>query len=649
MTISSTGFIGFTDISREFSATLRSVSYVTAQGGGVYLVGMTTAPAVNDVVIWGYPRREWGRVTAVSNLDITIFSPYYVPTVLDTWWTAAPNRFQLNRYYRGGEFVPSTAVQIPTAGTISFDNFRGASNVVSGTVYAMDNPAVGLVNSVTLPPGTWHVYVRAVGAGGGGGGGDENVFGSNGGVGGSFQAKYTITAAATGRLVVAAGQGGGGGASFATRAQGGFGGRSWAWTDTAGASSAAASSHQVHRIINGGWTADLENFGVRSPGFSTGDNTVTFLVNFPTAGNYRFSGSTVVPAANGQSQIIAFINNSPNTVVTLTGPSTVNQSDVAMPAGWTKVQLRISRTGGTQTSDGGFIRIRRLSDSLEIFNTSEVVYGGSYGGGYSELNGGNGGESGAIEFSGAGGGGGAASAILWYPNNDPFTGGSVQVLGVAPGGGGGSGTGRNVNPQAQGGRFLANWSNRGYTTTQSDLYNRLGDSSWFDDPAPGSRTPYAVVPTMMGQGHVNADQFSPPTSSFWDKYVYSWDGGAGGGGGAPAGKAGGYSERPGSEWVFVSDPKNNSGLWAAPDESAGSGGTQGWIYQNPSYFVSGTGAAASQTNVNFGGAGGNTSQYYAFLGQGGAAGSPSQASTSGRSGGVALRFSSVDDGIYPTP
>jgi hypothetical protein len=552
------------------------------------------------------------------------------------------NLLSLSSFYAGGANVPSgtvgypngVATPIPSSGTISFANFYGSSKQVVQTFY---QPGSGL-NTLTIPAGIWYVYVEAVGAGGGGGGGD-GTFGTAGGLGGSFRAKFTITANQTGKLAFSTGWGGLPGVS--TRDGGGGGaGRSYSWMNNS----------NLYDIDNTGnpnfrstycyegpntWHPFLEEEAIWSGLFDQQglDARAPVAVFFPTTGNYTFQG-----AADNDFNV--YLDNTTNLIGNFGGLTTIKTANRTISAGWHTIYLAAINYGGPQ---GIGLRILRALDNMQVFNTRGLTDGGYTSGNFWFLNGGEGGHAGRYGTSGAAGGGGSGTGLLWYPNNNPLT-ASPVILGIAPGGGGGAGTGRYINPGASGGIYLSNWDNRGLVVDSGSILNGsrpAANTSWWFGRAQGNRVPYVVLNErggyggLKGQGGHNSAAFYPPSTDYgWTSESGGWDGGAGGGGGAPWGHPGGYADKSDSYWYVSSSTdkyNNTTSQWNPPQESSGAGGNQGYCFLNSNYVSS---YVVSQINT-----------YYSNYGAGGAGGNAQGGF--GQAGAIRVRVSNVDDGIYP--
>jgi len=647
MAIPSSGTISMLDLAKEFDST--SVGSITSlsnyAGTNVWVWALSgSGILVGDILFrddFAFNDFNWGRVTASSGsgIEVVWFGRPGSAAATDNGalpYVGMPVRRaravnNLSDYYRGGARVPNIAgnAAIPTSGPISLANFQGTANQ---QVYQRVLPGAGL-DVITVPAGTWYVYVVAVGAGGGGGAGDGGLSGTPGGFGGSLRAKFTVNAGQTGSFVLATGNGGTAGTGAANAGRGGFGGRSYSWANNTNPSPANNNNGlegQFYSTFNQGdpnsWEYALEVQAVWSPFFdSQGLNSrVPVSIFFPTTGVYDFIGLS----DNRLNIYIDTTNDQIGTAGTFDGFATLKQVSRTVTSGWHTVYFSAENSGG---SKGIGLGINRQSDGLQIFRTRGLVGGGFYSGNWWFLNGGEGGASGSVGTSGAGGGGGAGSALLWYPFNNYLTSAlGAEILAIAPGGGGGAGTGSGINPNSAGGIYSANWSNRPVTTNVNDVTGAelLGNILWWTSRSPGNRVPYNILQGLRGQGATHSGEFFPPgTDNGWNAEVNGWDGGAGGGGGAPWGYAGGYAERSGSNWSL-------SGTWTAPFESAGSGGNQGFILLHSSFVNN---YLTSRTNT-----------YYPAFGAPGLGRFIEGNSSNGQPGAIAVRVSNIDDGIYPT-
>jgi hypothetical protein len=572
------------------------------------------------------------------------------------------NLLSLSSFYAGGANVPSGTVgfpngvstPIPSSGTISYANFLGAARQTAFTAQTIG------ITDLTLTAGTWYVYARAVGGGGGGGGGD-GVFGSPGGFGSSWRAKFTINAAQPGNLTLVAGNAGAGGGPNGSQKS--RGGRSLSFTETGTRDGNGYTWYPVHQPWAGvggappTWTPLLGQESIWMDNFTVSDtNRIPISVFFPTTGDYTFTGAAA-------ENFNVYLGSETSLVGNFSGSSSSKVVVVNVQAGWRTVFFNAYNAFGTVAKQAIALVINRTSDNVQIFNTRGLTDGGYTSGGYWFLNGGSGGFRGTTGTSGSGGGGGGGTALLWYPNNNPRTAEPI-VLGIAGGGGGGAGTGSQVNPNLQSNSlppgpeiiYLANWNIRGLVlgpTGSSSIFSPAvagGNSATWFGRAVGNRVPYVVSNGKAGlRGHgghfdLYGQQFFPPYPSIFGATGQGlWDGGAGGGGGAPWGYAGGYAERPDSSWV-------NMGLfgaldsWNAPNESAGSGGGQGFLFLNSNYVGTGDYFASSGNGLQYNTGSGT------FNGTRGSGG-PSSGSTTnvgiGTGGSIAVRISNVDDGIYP--
>jgi hypothetical protein len=411
------------------------------------------------------------------------------------------------------------------------------------------------------------------------------------------------------------------------------------------------------------WTALLDQEAIWITNFNnTNPAPVAVSVFFPTTGDYTFTG-----AASESFQIYLNSNTSSGLIGDLSGYSSSKSVTVNVQVGWRAVYLKATDDPAifSGVTNALALVIKRTSDNLQIFNTRGLTDGGYTSGGYWFLNGGHGGYRGTTGTSGSGGGGGGGTALLWHPNNNPRTSEPI-VLGIAGGGGGGAGTGSQVNPNLQSNPpspsdpryiYLANWNIRGLVrdTESSSIFSPAvagGNSATWFGRAVGNRVPYVLPGAgagLRGQGGNFAATFG--TQRFFPPYqavqsgtgLGTWDGGAGGGGGAPWGYAGGYAERPGSSWSEV-DAGGGLTYWNAPNESAGSGGGQGFLFLNSNYVGTGDYFASSGNGLQYNTGSGT------FNGTRGSGG-PSSGSTTnvgiGTGGSIAVRISNVDDGIYP--
>jgi len=540
----------------------------------------------------------------------------------------------LSNYYSGGAYVPAGTVGfpggvstvIPSSGRINLSNFYGSNRQI------VLNASSDALSGLTIPAGRWHVYTLAVGGGGGGGAGDAGIFGTSGGPGGSIRAKFTITASQPGFMVLATGNGGTPGVGQVRDGGGGGAGRGYSFMNTSNTSDIDATINPNFRstyCYDGSnlWDPLLEDEAIWTGLFDQQGLAarVPVAVFFPTTGNYTFQGA-------GDNDFFVYIDNTTSLVGNFSGFNSVKSITGFVTQGWHTIYLSAQNYGGPA---GIGLRILRSSDALRIFNSRGLTDGGFTSGNFWFLNGGEGGNAGRFGSSGAGGGGGASAGLLWYPNNNPLT-ASPTILAIAPGGGGGAGTGRFINPGAQGGIYLSNWDNRGLIVDSGSIFTSAaggGKPAWWTGRAAGNRVPYATSGTLKGHGGHNSSWFYPPSTEFgWTSESSSWDGGGGGGGGAPWGYAGGYAEKSDSTWVLSGPDKNNQFAWIPPNESSGAGGNQGFIFLN-SNFVNSYLVAMNNTYVPNYGAGGPGG-----YGQGGF----------GQRGVLAVRVSNVDDGIYPT-
>jgi hypothetical protein len=573
----------------------------------------------------------------------------------------------LSTFYAGGEYVPANTVgfpngvstPIPSSGTISYANFLGAARQTAFTAQTTG------ITDLTLTAGTWYVYARAVGGGGGGAGG-EGVFGSSGGRGSSWRAKFTINAAQTGNLTLVAGNGGtGGGPNSSLKSRGG---RSLSFSESGTHNGNDYTWYPIFRVIGDPfWASILEQEAIWTDTFAQSDTVrIPISVFFPTTGDYTFTG-----AASGNFKV--YLGSGTNLIGDFSGsdsPKSVNVVNVS--AGWRTVFFNAYNAPGTVAKQAIALLIKRTSDNVQIFNTRGLTDGGYTSGGFWFLNGGSGGFRGSIGTSGSGGGGGGGTALLWYPNNNPRTAGPI-VLGIAGGGGGGAGTGSQVNPSLQSNPpspsdpryiYLANWNIRGLvvSTESSAIFSPAiagGNSATWFGRAVGNRVPYVLpgagagLRGQGGQGGLGVvtsgtQRFFPPYQEVLAGTAAdaTWDGGAGGGGGAPWGRAGGYAERPDSVWFETPAGPALPGVnyWNAPTESAGSGGGQGFLFLNSNYVGTGDYLASSGNILQY-----NTgsSPYDGTRGVGGLGSGSTTNVGMGSGGSIAVRISNVDDGIYP--
>ena len=114
------------------------------------------------------------------------------------------NPISLSEYYAGGSYVPSGtvgypngggAVAIPTTGTISINNFFGATAFIPGTVTYTSGSG-----TFTVPSGTTTIAIEIVGGAGAGGYGARDFVADQdyGGGGGGGGAKSNTSASASG-------------------------------------------------------------------------------------------------------------------------------------------------------------------------------------------------------------------------------------------------------------------------------------------------------------------------------------------------------------------------------------------------------------------------------------------------------------------
>lgn len=633
MAIPNTPPISTLDILKEFSSvSAGNITSLVNNGGGSWSWTQSVSAAIGDVLyVDDFATNEslYGVVTT-GGTNVTVrwygtSNPYTGMPLLKS----GPN-MKLQNFYRGGALVPNTSanVNIPTSGTIKYSNFLGA---VKQSVYEI--AAITSITSIVVPAGTWYVYTIAVGAGGGGGGTDE-ILGASGGYGGSLKAKFQVTGTSASRFVVTAGTGGAGGASGAGWTYSGQGGRVPTYTsntseavgffDTGSSWYIPYTDDQWIDVLryNSVWNTEFIANGLSA--------RVPTTVRFPTSGNYIFYGMS-------DDDYILYLDSTTNAIANFGGYTSLKSVTVFVTAGWHTLYHAAQDTFGVARAMA--LLIYRASDNLNIFNTRAYAGGGTGSGGFEFLNGGMGGQPGKYGASAAGGGGGSASALLWYPNNDPLTGDNYSILAMAPGGGGGGGAGRFLNATATGGKFLANWNNRGLTLTTS--VGNSGNPDWWNNYTAGYRTPYNVTPTLMGQGAYNMGDYYPAsTDPNYNNLIGTlgagFDGGGGGGGGAPWGRPGAIGDRPASFWTYYPPSVDKSGNplaggWNPPVDSSGSGGNQGYIYLNGdgNYVKS---YLTSETNT-----------YYNTYGL------PGGPTGGGSPGAIKVRITNVDDGIYPTP
>jgi hypothetical protein len=302
------------------------------------------------------------------------------------------NPIALSEYYKNGPYVTATdyAPNVPTSGPIALSNFYSARKL---SLFTLTYTADG---SFVLP-GTFFgsvVINSMLGAGGGGGAGDggPGYAGYPGGLitGGAIPANPGDTV----QVLIG---GGGGGGTYSSGGGAGGGGQTgalnWSTLEMLGI---PGNFHPT----NGAWTGFLNvyavwNFGAEYPSF---DQTVT--INFPVSTLYTFTGSC-------DNFATIYLDGSP--VLGIGGYETTYTTTGLVAAGNHTVRLLGTNAGGGGSNPAGI--------GLTIT-----------GAGFS---GGNGGNAGSENESGAGGGGGGATLILL--NN------TLQA--VAPGGGGGGGGG----------------------------------------------------------------------------------------------------------------------------------------------------------------------------------------------------------------
>jgi hypothetical protein len=252
------------------------------------------------------------------------------------------------------------------------------------------------VQQLVWPSGT-NVPVTAYLWGGGGGGGGFDAQPGGAGTGGGFtEVSFSVSAGDV--IDVAVGGGGAGGPNARTGGVGGVAGASYV-SNVLFDTRTAATSPPVVPSTNSAYVSFLNTHGVWASPVTAANFDRSYVVNFPTTGNYTFTAS-----ADNSAKIYVddtFIGDVPGFTATYT-------LTVSVFAGNHTIRIEAVNTGGpgsvALTIDGG------------------VSYSG-----------GNGGPPGPSGTSGGGGGGGGATVI--FKNDIP--------LAVAGGGGGGGGGGRN--------------------------------------------------------------------------------------------------------------------------------------------------------------------------------------------------------------
>ena len=527
--------------------------------------------------------------------------------------------YRLCNYYAGGSFVPAgtcgfprpsgTATLIPSSGTLSFNNFFGASKLIE---YSTSVVGQG-VASVTLPAGTWYVYTVMVGAGGGGGGSDSTWIGGSGGSGLSSRSSYQISSASQQSIMAVSSNGGGRGLSNVGGGGAGLAGRG----GTPGGSFGDSIGWTKFFDYENKWTsAFLIEQAVWHGAFDSGQYAPIRLY-FPQSGNY-----TLRMSADDALYIYDSGFNLLGQSIQTWGAPTPTVATPFISAGWQTLNISASNFGGGVKGVGFTITAPNGSTVVE---SRSLPWGGTNSGGFWFLNGGSGGHTGTSGNSGAGGGGGGASAVLHFANSAAL--GSWSVLGIAPGGGGGFGTGR-PNPITFKDYDSANWQLQGTTNNFSAISGSAGPSTWWTGRAAGDRVPYRIGNFLTGMGS-GSFEFYPPNP---DAIVFPLDNGGGGGGGAPGGYPGGIVENGDQQWIFgtfVIDPKTGQTAtgWNPPYETQGAAGSAGFHYFNPSFVLSSDARTSNVLAPDYGyGAG---------------------PSGNGADGGCWIRISNVNDGIYP--
>lgn len=643
MTLPSSGQLSILDIAKEFNVGSVSLGPIvgtpTTTGNNIWSFTISTSASVSagDVVLadsFSLDNDYHGIVQSVSypgaGVQVTVqwrgaLSPYNGLSMSKV----QGSQLRMSNYYSGGTNVPSgtlgypsgVATTIPSSGLIKISNFYGASKQVTYNFRGVQ------IQGIDIPAGTWYVYTYLVGAGGGGGAGDEGIYGGVGGSGGSIRAKFSISSPTTQSLVGVAGLGGWGGRNGGGPQFGGSPGRAYAWSNNVGGIMSPSPWYAAN-YPSTLWNPDLRNNAVWHTSFTTNQTTgikEAFSVYFPATDVYNFLGA-------GDDRMSLYIDQPNAPFANYDGWSTLKTYGATISAGWHTFYITADNSGGAQF--GLALGIIRQSNNQVIFSTNGLIGGGAYSGGFWFLNGGSGGVSGSYGSSGSGGGGGAATGLLWYPSGNYLSSNNYNILGIAPGGGGGCGTGRNFNPVAAGGLYLSNWDNRGSTTNPNTVLDPsvTGSSNWWYSPSPGLRVPYNTFPTLFGHGRTSNQFFyAPGADGLWT----DWDGGAGGGGGAPWGKPGGYAERPNQTWIQSVD-KYGTTTWYAPSEISGAGGNQGFALVNSAYVLS---SQISTTNSWWPGGGGGGGYNAAGL---------NAIAGNGQGGAFAVRISNVDDNVWPT-
>lgn len=252
------------------------------------------------------------------------------------------------------------------------------------------------VQQLVWPSGT-NVPVTAYLWGGGGGGGGFDARPGGAGSGGGFtEVSFTVSAGDV--IKVAVGGSGSAGPSSARGGVGGVAGGSYVsglLFDTR----SAASSPPVVPSTNSAYVSFLNTYGVWVSPTTAANFDRSYVVNFPTTGNYTFTAS----ADNSAKLYVddTFIGDVPGYTATYALTTSVFAGNHTI------------RIVGTNTGGPGSVAL--------------TIDGGT------SYSGGTGGRPGASGTSGGGGGGGGATVI--FKNG--------VLLAVAGGGGGGGGGGRN--------------------------------------------------------------------------------------------------------------------------------------------------------------------------------------------------------------
>lgn len=252
------------------------------------------------------------------------------------------------------------------------------------------------VQQLVWPSGTDVPVTAYLWGGGGGGGGFDAQPGGAGSGGGFTEVSFTVSADDV--LEVAVGGGGGAGPSGRSGGVGGSAGASYV-SELLFDTRTAATSPPVVPSTNSAYVSFLNTYGVWVSPTTAANFDRSYVVNFPTTGEYTFTAS-----ADNSAELYVdgdFIGNVP-------GYSTTYTLTVNVLSGNHTIRIVATNTGGpgsvALTIDGG------------------VSYSGGAGG-----------PPGSAGSSGGGGGGGGATVI--FKNGVP--------LAVAGGGGGGGGGGRN--------------------------------------------------------------------------------------------------------------------------------------------------------------------------------------------------------------